>query len=1284
MTTKAADDALVPNYEETLTDETSSYTVSDNFSVSVPDLGATLDAPPAYGDVFNELQLSQAGFEAGAAVTGDGRVNININQKNRRLADLLAPTLRNQLAPEQPSGPLPPAYIPPGLGGKPGATPPPKLNVVIQIVGSRGDVQPFVALGQVLKETYGHRVRIATHSTFQTFVEENGLEFFNIGGDPAELMAFMVKNPGLMPGPDAFKSGEIKRRRQGIEEILLGCWRSCIETGDGLGPAPQTHPKNQKVDEQYILPGNPSGRPFVADAIIANPPSFAHIHIAEKLGIPLHMMFTMPWTATRAFPHPLANIQSSNTDVVMTNYVSYALVEMMTWQGLGDVINRFRDKVLDLEPLSLIWAPGLLTRLRVPTTYCWSPALIPKPNDWQSEITIAGFYFLNLASSYTPPQDLADFLAAGPPPVYIGFGSIVVENPNALTRTIFDAVAAAGCRALVSKGWGGLGADSVGIPEGVFMLGNCPHDWLFERVSAVVHHGGAGTSAAGIKAGKPTVVVPFFGDQPFWGAMINRAGAGPEPIPNTKLNAENLGAAIKEALKEETQARARELGAKIKEEQGADKGGQSFHQFLKLEDMRCSVAPSRVAVWRVRRSKTRLSALAAAVLVQEKILGYGDLKLHRSMEHDTMDQPWDPISAVTSALVGDLGSIAMSVADFPREIFKGASKGIKNAQSLPGTPPNERAPRNGAKESPPRASTSSSLASGTTAAEPVPELTPSVTISSADTTLRTSADEAPSTTTGLTSPERGVSPGPPTAGEPKTRPTLSQRTSSARARFANCKICRRPGCQHDCAASKTISLETAIGAGKGVQRIVETGMRTPLNFTMGLARGFRNAPRLYNDDTVRREERVTDFASGLKIAGKEFGLGMFDGISGLVTQPLRGAQKEGAAGLAKGFGKGIGGLVLKGGAAVWSLPAYTMKGIDAEVRNRFSRSSINYIITSRVLEGQEQLGAASEEEQRDIVVRWRARREELKGFYTLKQKERKSAEALGHVVDDPYGALDAEEEAPKTGWIHTRNMSLEERRALHARKDTWKKKQAEGLSKPTSAGSALEDEEFEKAIRASVQQTSKGDKVEDAKIEQAIRHSVLEMRRIAEQSRDFKAPIPEDNGGGSVDVERHAALAAVGADQDLTDVTDEEYQALIEEAVRQSLTLAAQGQQGAGEAHDDAVDPDELERAIAESMAVSTPAAGEDDEEAIKRALEESEKAHKEQLERAKTEEEIVMEFVKKQSLAEEEFRRQRAKGKAVASEGEGDEHDEELKRALEESLRVSRGDGVEDGPSRA
>ena len=256
-----------------------------------------------------------------------------------------------------------------------------------------------------------------------------------------------------------------------------------------------------------------------------------------------------------------------------------------------------------------------------------SPALIPKPNDWGRHISISGFYFLSLASSYTPEPDLAAFLAAGPPPVYIGFGSIVVDDPNAMTKLIFEAIRKTGVRALVSKGWGGLGADALGIPEGVFMLGNVPHDWLFKHVSCVLHHGGAGTTAAGIALGRPTIVIPFFGDQPFWGAMTARAGAGPLPIPYKQLSSHKLAAAITEALKPGTLAKAKELGERIKEEKGCEVGAKSFHDHLDVEKMRCSLAPNRVAVWRIRRTSTRLSALAANVLASENLITFADLKL---------------------------------------------------------------------------------------------------------------------------------------------------------------------------------------------------------------------------------------------------------------------------------------------------------------------------------------------------------------------------------------------------------------------------------------------------------------------------------------------------------------------------------------------------------------------------------------------------------------------------------------------------------------------------------
>lgn len=253
--------------------------------------------------------------------------------------------------------------------------------------------------------------------------------------------------------------------------------------------------------------------------------------------------------------------------------------------------------------------------------------MIPKPKDWGSHIAISGFFFLSLANNYTPQPDLAAFLEAGPPPVYIGFGSIVVDDPRAMTKLIFEAIRKTGQRALVSKGWGGFGTDALDVPEGVFMLGNVPHDWLFKHVSCVVHHGGAGTTAAGIALGRPTVVVPFFGDQPFWGAMVAKAGAGPLPVSSKHLTAENLAAAILEALKPSVLERAHELGEKIKSEQGNHIGARSFHDSLDLNTMRCQLSPKRVAAWRVKRTRFRLSPFAATTLSNEGLLDFADLKL---------------------------------------------------------------------------------------------------------------------------------------------------------------------------------------------------------------------------------------------------------------------------------------------------------------------------------------------------------------------------------------------------------------------------------------------------------------------------------------------------------------------------------------------------------------------------------------------------------------------------------------------------------------------------------
>ena len=193
----------------------------------------------------------------------------------------------------------------------------PKLNIVIMVIGSRGDIQPFLKVGKLLKENYGHRVRIATHPAFKKFIEHDSkLEFFSVGGDPAELMAFMVKNPGLMPSVSTVRAGEIGRKRDSMFEMFQGFWRACINTTDDEHEA-----SNLKMMADK--------HPFVADAIIANPPCFAHVHCAERLGVPLHLMFTFPYSPTQQFPHPLANIKKSNVDSNYTNFMSYPLVEMM-------------------------------------------------------------------------------------------------------------------------------------------------------------------------------------------------------------------------------------------------------------------------------------------------------------------------------------------------------------------------------------------------------------------------------------------------------------------------------------------------------------------------------------------------------------------------------------------------------------------------------------------------------------------------------------------------------------------------------------------------------------------------------------------------------------------------------------------------------------------------------------------------------------------------------------------------------------------------------------------
>ncbi|KAI5367462.1 putative UDP-glucuronosyl/UDP-glucosyltransferase, ubiquitin interacting [Septoria linicola] len=1225
---------------------------TDSFAQSDYDI-----PPPAYGEHFGTIEQDQEGFGTKASVAEDGRVNIRIDQRNRRLSQLLVPSLKQlQAAADQQHAP-PPPYIPPSLGGEEGQAPPPPMNVVIQVVGSRGDVQPFVALGKVLKETYGHRVRLATHPNFKDFVTENGLEFFTIGGDPQALMAFMVKNPGLMPGFDSLRAGDVGKRRKEVGEYLKGCWRSCFETGDGFGP----EAKNDTVEDWTSHAPNEEDylhKPFVADCIIANPPSFAHVHCAEKLGIPLHIMFTMPYSPTQSFPHPLANIQSSNADANLTNYISYALIDMLTWQGLGDIINRFRQRSLGLDTISLMWAPGMLQRLQVPHTYCWSPALIPKPRDWGTNISVSGFFFLDLATNYTPEPELKAFLEAGPPPVYIGFGSIVLDDPTAMTKLIFDAVRQTGQRALVSKGWGGVGADELGKPDSVFMLGNVPHDWLFKQVSCVVHHGGAGTTAAGITAGRPTLVVPFFGDQQFWGSMVSRAGAGPDPIPNKQLTSENLAAGILKCLEPESQERAHELASKIATEKGNHVGAQSFHQFLDVDKLRCSLAPSRTAVWRIKRTQARLSAMAACTLAQEGLLDFNDLKLYRPREYEADEGPWDPITGGATALIGTMSTMMLGVADFPIETLKAL-----------GIHPDAKAKRESKKEGkkpagPERTdSSSASVKSGLTGdpsektaysasgtSSPSGVMTPR---SNTDNSLTSAAQARSDSRTGssfnfqdsLTRLNAGpLSPGSE-SGRKSTSSSMANALGGQLGSDSRSQSASRPRTpERSGSGLKDIDwksqFQTGTDTAKGVHRIVGAGLKSPLDFTMGLAKGFHNAPKLYGDETVRKSENVTDFKSGVRAATKEFGLGMYDGITGLVTQPFKGAVKEGPAGFVKGIGKGIGGIMLKPGAAIFGIPGYTMKGVYKEIQKQFGSSVQNYIIAARTAQGFDEYQSASPEERRDVVMRWAVLQKNLK-------KKRNPEEMVRDILKEQMDK--------KECWLESRKTKKDtgDRSQSHStagKPDPEQSMLAMGTDRAYNMDSdEAENRAIEEAIRLSVLETSHGDPTEDARVERGIRGKLAETQRHREPQID-----PAE------DAALRQALEASAADADRSQHERSQYDRELEQVIAQSL----KEQRGWTDSDSDAGlhSPTVSDHTLAptdQPPAYDPGHLGGTTQEEFER---DSKQRPNEKTQQEKTEEEIVMEYIKKQSLLEQ-------KAKAPQSQLR-DEDDEDLQRALKASMQ--------------
>ena len=405
------------------------------------------------------------------------------------------------------------------------------MRIAIVAMGSRGDVQPYIALGKGLKAA-GHVVRLITHENFQGLVRSHGLEFWPVKGNVQEFM----ETPEML---------------------------ALLEQGNFLAINAHASKASQRAAIDWAEGGLAACQGM--ELLIAGVGGlFLSLALAETLKLPFLQAYIFPFTPTAAFPAILFPKSVSRLGGAV-NRLSHHLFRQIMWQGARRGDELARQQVLGL-PSAPFWGLYNSAALRhYPVLYGLSPSVIPQPSDWHTT-HITGYWFLDEAPDWTPPAALLDFLQ-GSPPVYVGFGSMMSRSPEQTADLVLQAIELTGQRAILQSGWGGLRKGD--LPDTVFMVDSISHSWLFPLMAAVVHHGGAGTTAAGLRAGVPSIVIPFFGDQPFWGQRIAELGVGPEPIPRQQLTVRRLAEAIHKAVNDQTmRQRAADLGARIRAEHG--------------------------------------------------------------------------------------------------------------------------------------------------------------------------------------------------------------------------------------------------------------------------------------------------------------------------------------------------------------------------------------------------------------------------------------------------------------------------------------------------------------------------------------------------------------------------------------------------------------------------------------------------------------------------------------------------------------------------------------------
>ena len=418
------------------------------------------------------------------------------------------------------------------------------MHITIVALGSRGDVQPYLPLGLGLQRA-GFGVRLATFNTFREFVVEHGLEFAEISGDPRSTMNSEAGQAWLQSGRNIVAATKQMKRAVAGNEIM------------------------QTFHDVYdVCRGT--------DAIVYSFMGAMAYHAAEKLEVPSIIALLQPFSRSRLTPSMIApQLPLGGRYNLLTHYLS----EQLIWLVASKMINRWRRESLNLPALS--WN-GLFNRVyeeEHPYLYGFSPSVIPRPADWPAWHHISGYWFLDHDPTWSTPDALLRFLEAGSKPVSIGFGSMTGRGAAKLLDVAVQALEQTGQRAILLGGW--ADPQSVEVPETIFKIDAVPHDWLFPRMAAVVHHGGAGTTAAGLRAGVPSVLVPFFGDQPYWGRRVHALGVGPRPIQRRGLTVPSLVEAISSAVDDETiRHNASVLGERIRAEDGVQSAVDFISDYL--------------------------------------------------------------------------------------------------------------------------------------------------------------------------------------------------------------------------------------------------------------------------------------------------------------------------------------------------------------------------------------------------------------------------------------------------------------------------------------------------------------------------------------------------------------------------------------------------------------------------------------------------------------------------------------------------------------------------------